>query len=147
VGLRVADVTAAADLYRGLGFEEMGRVPDADGRPVFILLERGEVRLLVDALQGMPFPDTERERRIRQGPRGLGVTIGLRVNDLEAAYAYCLGNGCEITCEPMNEAWGDRIFECVDPFGYLWEFFTPSHDLEPAAGLAATRDAWFGGRS
>lgn len=147
VGLRVADVTAAADFYRGLGFEEAGRVPDAGGRPVFIILRRGEVRLLVDALQGMPFPDTEREQRIQQGPRGLGVALGLRVDDLEAVYAYCLDNGCEITCEPMNESWGDRIFECVDPFGYLWEFFTPSHDLEPAAGLAATQDAWFGERA
>ncbi|RVX45164.1 glyoxalase/bleomycin resistance protein/dioxygenase superfamily protein [Nonomuraea polychroma] len=122
-------------------------MPDADGRPVFVILERGEARLLVDALQGMPFPDTEREQRIQRGPRGLGAAIGLHVDDLEAVYAYCLSNGCEITCEPMKEAWGDRIFECLDPFGYLWEFFNPSQDQELAAGLAATRDAWFGERA
>jgi catechol 2,3-dioxygenase-like lactoylglutathione lyase family enzyme len=99
----------------------------------------------VDALVGMPFPDTARERQIQRGPRGLGVAIGLGVEDLEATLAYCQAAGCEITCEPVDEAWGDRVFECIDPFGYLWEFSHPiAGTAPPGDGLAAVRASWFG---
>ncbi|WP_201776620.1 VOC family protein [Allosalinactinospora lopnorensis] len=142
VSLRVGDVQAATEFYRGLGFEEVGLVPDPGGRTVFAILQRGDVHLCVDALVGLPFPDTEREQRVRQGPRGLGVVIGIEVDDLEATYAYCRETGCEITREPMDEAWGDRVFECVDPFGYVWEFSRPIAEkagwpLSGRAGSAA----------
>ena len=77
VGLRVADVEEAARFYRGFGFGEVGTVPDAQGRPVMTILDRGVVHLIVDALVGMPFADSERERQTQAGPRGLGVAIGL----------------------------------------------------------------------
>ncbi|MFG2868472.1 VOC family protein [Streptomyces sp. NPDC048338] len=146
VGLRVEDVVAAARFYGGLGFEEVGSVPGPDGVPVMTILGRGDVQLIVDALVGMPFPDSERERRTQAGPRGLGVAIGLGVDDLAAAHAYCRSAGCEITSEPRDEAWGDRVFECLDPYGYQWEFSQPLEDWESAAGLEATRASWFGDR-
>lgn len=146
VGLRVGDVVAAARLYRGFGFDEVGSVPGPDGQPVMTILGRGDVQLIVDALVGMPFPDSERERRTQTGPRGLGVAIGLGVDDLAASYEYCRSSGCTITSEPMDEAWGDRVFECLDPFGYQWEFSQPIKDWEPAAGLEATQTSWFGDR-
>jgi hypothetical protein len=39
---------------------------------------------------------------------------------------------------------GLRVFECLDPFGYLWELSQPIADTGTADGLAATREAWFG---
>ncbi|MBE1492824.1 VOC family protein [Plantactinospora soyae] len=143
VGLRVTDVDQAARFYRGFGFDEVGTVPDPEGRPVMTILQRGEVHLIVDALRGMPFADSERERQTQAGPRGLGVAIGLGVDDLDASYEYCRGSGCTITCEPMDEAWGDRVFECVDPFGYVWEFSQPIADGQPDDGFAAVREKWF----
>jgi uncharacterized glyoxalase superfamily protein PhnB len=143
VGLRVDDVEAAAEFYAGLGFDIEGSVPDPTGRPVMTILEREGVQLIVDALVGMPFPDTERERRTQDGPRGLGVAIGLGVDDLQAAYEHCVARGCVVVCEPMDEAWGDRVFECVDPFGYQWEFAQPLENA-PEDGLAAVQRTWFG---
>jgi uncharacterized glyoxalase superfamily protein PhnB len=143
VGLRVADVEAAARFYRGLGFADVGTIADPQGRPVMTILDRGGVHLIVDALMGMPFPDSERERRTQAGPRGLGVAIGLGVEDLDASYAYCRTSGCTITSEPMDEAWGDRVFECVDPFGYVWEFSQPIAGGQPADGFAAVQEKWF----
>jgi uncharacterized glyoxalase superfamily protein PhnB len=140
----VSDVPAAAAFYGGLGFEEVGSVPDPSGRPVMTILERNGVHLIVDALDGMPFRDTERERQTKAGPRGLGVAIGLGVDDPEATFAYCLEARCTITCEPMDEAWGERVFECIDPFGYQWEFSQPIGDTRPADGLAAVSARWFG---
>ena len=93
----------------------------------------------------LPFPDPERERQIQRGPRGLGVVIGHMVDDLDVTYRYCTEEGCEITCEPMNEAWGVRVFVCLDPFGYEWEFSQPIPGMEPADGTAAVQESWFGG--
>lgn len=106
LGLRVEDVPTAVAFYGGLGFDELGSIPDESGRPVMAILERSGVQLVVDVLEGMPFPDSERERRTKAGPRGLGVAIGLGVADLEATFEYCKEAGCLITCEPMDEAWG-----------------------------------------
>lgn len=145
VGLRVADVRAAARFYGGLGFEQAGEVPNPDGEPVLAILRRGSAELVVDALVGLPFPDTGRERRIQDGPRGLGVVLGLGVDDLDAAYAYCTQAGCEITCEPMEEAWGERLFTFVDPFGYEWELTVPVPGGAPADPTAAVQASWFGG--
>jgi uncharacterized glyoxalase superfamily protein PhnB len=140
----VDDVEAAASFYAGLGFERVGSVPGPDGRPVMTMLEREGVHLIVDALVGMTFRDTERERETKSGPRGLGVAIGLGVDDLEAAFDYCKEAGCTITCEPTDEAWGDRVFECIDPFGYQWEFSHPIAEASTADGLAAVQASWFG---
>lgn len=144
VGLRVPSVDDAATFYRGLGFDDVGSVPGLDGRAVMTILEREGVMLIADALVGMPFPDSARERQIQAGPRGLGVAIGLGVDDLDSIYRYCCDSGCEITSEPIDEAWGDRVFECIDPFGYVWELSQPISGDPPADSLAAVREAWFG---
>jgi uncharacterized glyoxalase superfamily protein PhnB len=144
LGLRVEDVPAAIAFYSGLGFEEEGVVRGPDGEPVMAILARGSVNLIADALVGMPFPDSERERAIQSGPRGLGVVIGLPVEDLDATYAYCVSEGCEITSEPRDEAWGERVFTCLDRFGFEWEFTVPIPGARPADGTVAVREQWFG---
>jgi uncharacterized glyoxalase superfamily protein PhnB len=72
------------------------------------------------------------------------VAIGLMVDDMDATLAYCTAAGCEVTSEPMDMPWGDRVFEFIDPFGYVWEIYRPIDGEPPADGLAATRELWFG---
>jgi uncharacterized glyoxalase superfamily protein PhnB len=144
VGLRVADVVGAARFYRGLGFDDVGAVPGPDGEPVMVMLQREGAMLIVDALEGMPFAPTEREALVKAGPRGLGVAIGLGVDDLDATYAWCVACSCEITSEPQVEAYGDRVFECIDPYGYLWEVSQPIPGLAVDEAVDAVRNEWFG---
>jgi uncharacterized glyoxalase superfamily protein PhnB len=108
-----------------------------------VMLQREGVMLIVDALEGMPFADSERELRVKKGPRGLGVAIGLGVDDLDAVYAYCREAGCAITSEPRVEAYGDRVFECVDPFGFVWEMSHPVEAVSVEDATNAARDEWF----
>jgi uncharacterized glyoxalase superfamily protein PhnB len=143
VGLRVEDVEAAASFYGGLGFERIGAVPNERGDPVLAILQKGEVNLIVDALVGLPFPDTARERKVKRGPRGLGVAIGLVVDDLDATLAYCTGAGCEILSEPEDTPWGDRVFSCLDPFGYEWEISVPLEEMSNENVFDATSERWF----
>lgn len=142
VGLRVSEVSEAARFYRGLGFTEVGTVPDDSGRALMTILDRDGVLLLVDALVGMPFAATERERQVQEGPRGLGVAVGLGVDDLAATYAYCRAEGCTITAEPRDTPYGDRVFECIDPFGYLWEISQPVAAVPVQEGLQSLQREW-----
>lgn len=144
VGLRVADVVAATAFYQSFGFTIVGTVPGADGAVVMAILRRGPLQLLVDALVGMPFPDSPRERLTRSGPRGLGVVIGLEVDDVDAAAAQVRAAGGVLDAAPQDAPWGERYVEFEDPFGYAWKLFrlTGSSDDD---GLQAAHDAWFGG--
>jgi hypothetical protein len=88
IGLRVNDVDSAALFYEGLGFRRMGQIPDPDGRAVMIILRHGDLQLLVDALEGPPFPDSPRERRTTQCPRAIRRMRGsvwIRVEVLPSA--------------------------------------------------------------
>ena len=82
------------------------------------ILRRGELQLLVDALSGMPFPDSARERRTRTGPRGLGVVIGIEVESVDATLDYCRSARATVTTAPVDAPWGERCAECLDPYDY-----------------------------
>lgn len=137
------DVAAARRFYGGLGFEPTATIADDAGRLVLAILEGQGVTLIADALEGLPFPDAERERNIRRGPRGLGVVVGVIVEDLERCYEYFRQAGCEFTSEPRDEPWGERVFSALDPFGFEWEIAQPLRSAEADDGTAATQRAWF----
>jgi uncharacterized glyoxalase superfamily protein PhnB len=141
ISLRVPDVPAATTLYQSFGFDLIGTVPTPDGTVVMAILRRGPLQLLVDALIGIPFPDTVRERQTRSGPRGLGMIIGLEVDDVDEAARSCRTHGCTISTAPQNAPWGERFAEIEDPYGYAWKFFRVIDSSTD--GLHAVHDAWF----
>jgi hypothetical protein len=40
--------------------------------------------------------------------------------------------------------YGDRVFECIDPFGYLWEISQPISDIPTDEAVASVQDGWYG---
>ncbi|MEU9124527.1 VOC family protein [Streptomyces sp. NPDC048506] len=142
VGLRVQDVAEAATFYAGLGFEQAGSISSPDGRPIMAILRRGDLQLLVDALTGMPFPDSDREHMTRTGQRGLGVVIGIEVDNVDATVEYCRSAGATVTTAPLNAPWGERYAECLDPYDYAWKFYQLLPD-PPQDSLSTAYDSWF----
>lgn len=142
VGLRVKDVTEAAIFYAGLGFEQAGSISSPDGLPIMAILRRGDLQLLVDALTGMPFPDSDREHMTRTGPRGLGVEIGIEVDNVDATADYFRSAGATVTTGPLNAPWGERYAECLDPYDYAWKFYQLLPD-PPQDSLSTAYDSWF----
>ena len=145
VGLRVSDVQEASDFYRSIGFKQVGTIPGepaGDDNILMSFLAFGNSMLLVSALEGPPYPDTERERNIKVGPRGLGVKIALSVPDLDAIYALFKDRGCEITTEPMEEFWGVTLFTALDPAGYEWQITQTIKEMTPEEGANAAKQAW-----
>ncbi|GIH19867.1 VOC family protein [Rugosimonospora africana] len=143
VALRVDDVGTAAALYESFGFVPVGVVPGRDGRAMMAILRRGPLQLLVDALVGIPFTDSVRERHTRVGPRGLGVVIGIEVDDVDEAAQRCRAAGCVIGAGPLDAPWGERYVEVEDPYGYAWKFFQLLPEV-PHDGLHAAAGQWFG---
>jgi hypothetical protein len=127
----------------GVGFLPVGVVPGPGGVAVMAILRRGPLQLLVDALVGIPFPDSARERHTKTGPRGLGVVIGVEVDDVDQAARRCRALGCVIGTGPVDAPWGERYVEFEDPYGYAWKFFQPLADA-PDDGLRTVADVWFG---
>ena len=72
------------------------------------------------------------------------MAIGLVVEDLDAVLAYCKDAGCEIVSDPEDTPWGDRVFSCLDPFGFEWEISVPLGDAANEDAFDATRERWFG---
>jgi uncharacterized glyoxalase superfamily protein PhnB len=142
IGLRVENVTEAATFYQGLGFGQAGSIADPGGRTVMAILRRGDLQLLLDALVGLPFPDSDREHLTKAGPRGLGVVIGLEVTSVDATADYCRSAGCTVTAGPVDAPWGERYAECLDPYQYAWKFFQLLRNPPPDS-LNAARDSWF----
>ena len=109
IGLRVGNVTKATAFYQSFGFTSFATVPDEHGDPVIAILRRGPLQLLVDALHGLPFPDTARERQTLAGPRGLGMVIGIQVDSAEAVDAAARRGppraDCRITAGPSDAPW------------------------------------------
>jgi uncharacterized glyoxalase superfamily protein PhnB len=143
LGIRVADVEQASSFYGGLGFDQIGVVPGPSGLPVLAVLVREGFHLILDALVGLPFPDSDRERTIKAGPRGLGCVIGLEVTNLQETYDYCTSHGTEITGPLQDQPWGERTFTCIDPFGYEWKFAVKIGDGK----VGDTAATWFGEKS
>ncbi|RYE64793.1 MAG: VOC family protein [Oxalobacteraceae bacterium] len=139
IGIRVPEVAAAAAFYEGFGFTSVATVPDAHGMAVLTVMVRDGLHLVLDALVGLPFPDTERERLVQRGPRGLGFVIGIEVADLEAVFDFCVSRDLTITGPVQRQPWGEETFTCIDPFGFEWKFAVKT-------GFGSVEDvsrAWF----
>ena len=143
LGLRVADVQQALDFYKGIGFEAVMVVPNEKGTPIFCAMRYGLSSIVFDGVETeMPMPDTQRERAMKKGPRGLGFKIGLEVPDIEPIYAHFKQASCEITCEPMEEFWCERLFTAIDPFGFEWQFTQGSKSGTTEETVEAAQQQW-----
>lgn len=144
VGLRVRDLGTSREFYQRLGFDQVHAVQGDDDSAAMCLLQWPGSGFLIGLapLDHPHYPLTDHERRTRRGPRGLGVKLSLNVDDLDTAYHTCKQADCDITTEPMDEFWGQRIFTFLDPDGYEWQLGQDTADLTLEQAAEAGRRAW-----
>lgn len=130
--LGVKDIDQASQFYqKTLGFEQQFALPRADGQLTLAVLRAGTSALLLGRIDELHYEHEERARKIRRGPRGLGITFTLVVPDVEKVYRAIKKAGCVILLEPVDEFYGDRIFMFVDPDGYEWKISQTIREVGP----------------
>lgn len=109
IGLRphlaVQHLISERDFYLRLGFQLQHESHD------FVALSYGEI------LFGL----VQRER-FAPGQANHYLTWQISVQDVEAIYALCLGNGVDVITPPTLQAWGDWTCSVRTPNGYVLTF-------------------------
>jgi predicted enzyme related to lactoylglutathione lyase len=95
------DLGAAKDFYATkLGFRVVFEASD-DGKSGILGLARGTIQITVDSpMDG----------------RGRNACVSLEVEDADAYYKEW-SKKVDVLRPPMNEPWGARTFDLLDPFG------------------------------
>ena len=110
VSITVNDIQKSLAWYRdilGLGLE---RAVERDGKPVFVALKAGDVRISLNQDDGAKGWDRT---------KGLGFSINISVTeDIDAIANRIKGSGGKLDSEPVDAAWGARYFSLTDPDGY-----------------------------
>lgn len=137
--IRVPDVRKALDFYSKLGFNKVFELPNPDGTLAMARLQTGTSILGLSPTNVPQTTNENREKAVRKGPLGTGVTLYTEVDDVKAAEAACKMAGLEFTSNLRDEFWGARVFSCLDPLGYEWMFGQTTKHLSPEEVLAAAR--------
>lgn len=64
---------------------------------------------------------------------GRGVTVMVRVRDIDAHCAQARARGARIPEEPKTQMYGERQYNAVDYAGYSWTFTETVEDVDPAS--------------
>ncbi len=115
------DIQAAHDfLVQAFGFESGGVVLGLDQQPV-----HGEVRFGgTDIWLHRVTAEHKMASAEMLDMAGSGIVV--QVPDVDAHFAHARDAGAQISCEPTDQAYGQREYEALDPEGHRWWFATPS---------------------
>jgi uncharacterized glyoxalase superfamily protein PhnB len=62
---------------------------------------------------------------------GVGCSITIRVEDVDAHCNRAKGHGAQVTQEPVTHPYGERQYNAVDFAGYSWTFSQSVADIHP----------------
>jgi uncharacterized glyoxalase superfamily protein PhnB len=62
---------------------------------------------------------------------GLGCSITVRVEGIDAHYAHAKRHGARIIEEPVTYPYGERQYSAIDLAGYAWTFSESVADMHP----------------
>lgn len=136
--LIVHDGAAALDFYaKGLGAEELMRMPTSEGRIAHAELRIGRAMFMV----ADESPDF-----LAHSPKTLkGTPIGLvlYVEDVDALFARAVAAGATVLRPLADQFYGDRSGTVEDPFGHKWTLSTHTEDLTPEEMAARAKAAGY----
>ncbi len=124
--LIVHDGAAALDFYtKGLGAEELMRMPTPEGRIAHAEMRLGKAIFMV----ADESPDF-----LAHSPRTLkGTPVGLvvYVEDVDSLFNRAVASGAKVERPLSDQFYGDRSGTVEDPFGHKWTLSTHMEDLTP----------------
>ncbi len=136
--LVVRDALKAIDFYkRAFGAEHLGINYGPDGKVRHAVIKIGDSIIMLND----EFPDWGALSPLAPG-HASSVVVHLYVENVDTLFARAVSAGGKVTMPLMDQFWGDRYGQIVDPFGHKWSLATHTRDLTPEemrrAGEAAT---------
>ncbi|WP_422360925.1 VOC family protein [Reichenbachiella sp.] len=119
--MRYKDAPAAIDwLCKAFGFEKHLVVPGENGTIAHAQLSFGNSMIMLGSER-----DGEYDKLVKS-PKDLdGINTQsayIIVEEIDEHYQRAIDAGAEITIEIKDEDYGGRVYSCLDPEGYLWNF-------------------------
>ncbi|HKS72632.1 MAG TPA: VOC family protein [Terriglobales bacterium] len=112
--LVVKGAEQAIEFYqKALGAQLLGKHAGPGGKIIHALLQIGDSKLML----ADEFPEFG-----SLGPQagGTAVSIHVYVDDVNNAWERAVAAGAQVRMPLMDQFWGDRYGQVVDPFGHLW---------------------------
>jgi len=94
-----------------------------DGKIMHAELKIGDSIVMI----GEEFPDWK-----VLSPQSLGgstVTLHIFTDDVDSLFQRATSAGCTVTNPLVDQFWGDRYGQLMDPFGHKWSVATHKEDL------------------
>ncbi|GFO56597.1 glyoxalase [Geomonas sp. Red276] len=119
IQLAVSDLSTTEAFYAGILDLPIERPPTPYGAPVHLVLECDGIRVLFveDVPVGRAHPILA--ARLAHFPRGIGMTLHLRVEGIEAIYQELQEQDLEVLYPLEKKPYGAWELWCFDPDGYL----------------------------
>lgn len=115
LGCYVKDLDVTAAFYQKLGF----RMGARDERTLTCYVNWFSMQFIVASLEDKD----EFVREATAEPRGAGLYINIKVDNIDEFYTEAVANGMQPSSEPRDWPWGNREFVMRDPDGYKLVFF------------------------
>ncbi|MBX3063501.1 MAG: VOC family protein [Anaerolineae bacterium] len=125
--LRVKDCAAAIDFYKqAFGAAELYRLTIPNGRIANAQLKIGEIEIQLADETNAP------GARSPQSLGGSTVAIDLLVDDATALFDQALSAGATVQYPLVDQFYGLRQGQLVDPYGHLWSISQRLEEITPA---------------
>ena len=119
VQLAVSDLDTTEAFYAGILGIPLQRTMTAPGFPEYLVMEQGDWALLFNEEAQVVNAHPVLEEQFDSFPRGVGMTLHFRVQDIEEIYEALLNEGLEILYPLEEKPYGFKEVWCFDPDGYL----------------------------
>lgn len=132
--LTVSNADKAMEFYtKGLGGEilHVSRMPD--GKVMHASVKVGDSILMLN--------DACPEFGSHAAEKPVGFTLHVYVDDVDKVFANALAAGATQTMPLMDQFWGDRYGQVIDPMGFRWSLATHIKDMSPEETEAAGKKA------
>lgn len=118
------NASKAIDFYKSaFGAEPIRTHLTPDGKVMHAELKIGDSIVML----GEEFPDWKVLSPASLG--GTGVFIHIYTDDVDSLFNRAVSAGSTVTMPVMDQFWGDRYGQVVDPFGHKWSIATHVEDV------------------
>lgn len=117
--LAVADLETTEAFYRGILELPVERAVTARGAPEHLILRLGDGELIFVAEDAVLRVHPVLEERLTEYPKGVGMTLHVRVTEIEEIADAIEDEGLDILYPLEEKPYGMKELWCFDPDGYL----------------------------